>query len=97
MTKTKEKVKEKVKIQNLMTTTEPMAEPMMAEPMMAEMTAETTTDPRVTLAGWSVSGRATPVPARLPHGIVVGTSTGTDMFAKVRDLIVDFLAEEHPA
>jgi hypothetical protein len=43
------------------------------------MTAETTTDPRVTLAGWSVSGRATPVPARLPHGIVVGTSTGTDV------------------
>jgi hypothetical protein len=43
------------------------------------MTAPATTDPAVTLTGWSVDGHATPVPARLPHGVEIGRSTGTDV------------------
>jgi hypothetical protein len=43
------------------------------------LSAPSLTDPAVTLTGWSVGGRSTPVPVRLPHGVTLGTSTGAEI------------------
>jgi hypothetical protein len=38
-----------------------------------------TNDPGVRLSGWALTGPSVPVPVVLPHGVVVGRSTGQDV------------------